>query len=60
MRYLWWTILCALGLGGTPAVCWFSLRFFNVHDYPARKGGDGQPTHFYTYHCTRCGSDFII
>lgn len=40
--------------------CWFSRRFFDVHDYKKSKGGDGVPSHFYTYKCWKCGKEFRI
>jgi hypothetical protein len=40
--------------------CWFSARLWDIHDYPVRKGGDGFPSHFYTYTCHRCGRRFGI
>ena len=27
------------------------------HDYPVKNGGDGTPTHFYTYTCWACGGE---
>ena len=41
-------------------VCWFSRKFFNIHDYPRSYGGDGYPSHFYTYRCWNCGRKFGI
>ena len=45
-----------------PFVCEFSERHPNwdIHDYPVAAGGDGTPTHFYTYHCWNCGKAFGI
>ena len=43
-----------------PWVCWFSKRFWDIHDYPVEMGGDGCPQHFYTYTCHRCGKGFGI
>lgn len=40
--------------------CWFSRHFWDIHDYPVRKGGDGIPSHFYTYKCWNCGKEFGI
>lgn len=28
------------------------------HDYHERNGGDGTPSHFYTYTCSYCGKQF--
>jgi len=44
----------------TEYVCWFSSRFWNVHDYPVEFGGDGTPSHFYKYKCWNCGKEFGI
>jgi len=41
-------------------VCWFSRKFFDIHDYHESWGGDGLPTHFYEYHCSNCGKPFVI
>lgn len=41
-------------------VCWFSARFWNIHDYLRDCGGDGYPSHFYTYKCWHCGKEFEI
>jgi hypothetical protein len=41
-------------------VCWFSARFWNIHDYLQDCGGDDCPTHFYTYRCWHCGKEFMI
>jgi len=41
-------------------VCWFSKQFWDIHDYHKYKGGDGHPTHFYTYKCWNCNKEFII
>jgi hypothetical protein len=41
-------------------VCWFSSKFFDIHDYYEFKGGDGYPAHFYTYTCWNCGKKFEI
>ena len=30
------------------------------HDYSVRNGGDGTPSHFYTYVCHACGEKFGI
>lgn len=39
--------------------CWFSARFFDVHDYPQSDNG-GEPWHFYTHTCKHCGKQFTI
>ena len=44
----------------TRFTCWFSRRFWDIHDYPVSRGGDGFPSHFYTYHCWNCGKEFGI
>jgi hypothetical protein len=41
-------------------VCWFSARFWDIHDYFVHAGGDGTPSHFYDYHCWNCGKKFNI
>ena len=41
-------------------LCKFSERYFDVHDYHVSKGGDGIPSHFHTYRCSKCKKDFII
>lgn len=43
-----------------PARCAFSRMFFDIHDYPKRKGGDGTPSHFHKYTCSNCGAGFTI
>lgn len=40
--------------------CYISKHHRDVHDYPERKGGDGTPSHFYTYTCPACGAKFGI
>lgn len=40
--------------------CWFSKKFWDIHDYPTNSGGDGTPSHFYTYTCWNCGKKFGI
>lgn len=42
------------------ARCDFSRRFFDVHDYPTSRGGDGTPSHFHVYTCHRCRAKFQI
>ncbi len=43
-----------------PRVCTFSALFWDIHDYTVTKGGDGTPSHFYTYICWKCGKAFTI
>ena len=43
-----------------PRVCRFSAFFWDIHDYPEIKGGDGTPSHIYTYTCWYCGKAFEI
>lgn len=40
--------------------CWFSGRFFDIHDYHFHKGGDDVPSHFREYTCWMCGKKFTI
>jgi hypothetical protein len=40
--------------------CWFSRRFWDIHDYQKEKGGDGVPSHFKTYKCWNCDQEFEI
>jgi len=62
MKKIWWFIKCALGFGTIDdgSICWFSAKFWDVHDYHWEKGGDGQPSHFYTYVCPECDKHFMI
>lgn len=41
-------------------ICWFSRRFFDIHDYPRWAGGDGIPTHWHIYKCWNCAKEFKI
>lgn len=41
-------------------LCEFSKRYFDIHDYPRNKGGDGIPCHFKTYQCPYCKKEFTI
>ena len=45
-----------------PFVCAFSAKHlkWDIHDYHVRTGGDGTPSHFYTYTCWNCGKEFGI
>jgi hypothetical protein len=60
--YIWAIIRCLFGFGNIEddSICWFSTRFFNVHDYHTHKGGDGTPSHFHTYVCPKCDKHFTI
>jgi len=53
---------CLFGFGSVEdgSICWFSKKFFDVHDYHKWKGGDGTPSHFYQYTCWKCGKRFSI
>ena len=50
--WLWW--------GKIPDVCEMSKGKMDYHDYKTSKGGDGTPSHFYTYTCWNCGKKFKI
>lgn len=41
-------------------VCWFSARFYDIHDYKEGWGGDGYPAHFCEYECWNCHKLFYI
>jgi hypothetical protein len=41
-------------------ICWFSNNFWDIHDYPVQRGGDGFPSHFFQYQCWHCGKEFGI
>lgn len=62
IRASWWIIKVLLRLGSIAdgSTCWFSRKLWDVHDYPKHKGGDGIPTHFFTYKCSKCGKQFSI
>lgn len=49
-----------LGFGKIPDICIMSNGRLDFHDYPKNKGGDGYPSHFYTYKCRNCGKEFTI
>ncbi len=53
-------VLCGIGVVNLKDVCWFSDRYFDIHDYPEAKGGDGTPSHFYKYTCRDCSKKFSI
>lgn len=42
------------------STCKLSQKYWNVHDYNLSKGGDGQPSHFHEYNCSKCGEKFEI
>jgi hypothetical protein len=43
-----------------PRVCEFSMLWWDIHDYPTHKGGDGTPAHFTTYTCWGCLKRFTL
>jgi len=49
-----------LGFGKVPDICSMSIGDKDYHDYKVEKGGDGTPSHFFTYTCWNCGKKFII
>lgn len=51
---------CVLGFGNIDDICWFSKKYWDIHDYYKSSGGDGIPTHFYTYTCSKCLKEFSI
>ena len=55
-------IKCVSGFGTIKdnSICWFSKKFWNIHDYKEHKGGDGLPSHFYVYTCPNCHKLFTI
>ena len=57
-----WFIEGVLGFGNIKdgGVCWFSNKFWDVHDYHLSKGGDGTPSHFHEYTCPNCKKKFGI
>ena len=57
---IWRKILVVLGFGSVPDICEMSKSGRDYHDYPKHKGGDGTPSHFYTYRCWKCGKEFRI
>ena len=44
--------------GGYGFVCWFSKRFWDIHDYNNTK--EKQPQHFIDLECDRCHKKFTI
>lgn len=60
-RVFWWIrMFCDCGSVNDGSVCEFSRKYFDVHDYPIDKGGDGIPSHFHVYTCQHCGKSFSI
>jgi hypothetical protein len=49
-----------LFFGSVPDICLLSNGRIDYHDYKVHKGGDGTPSHFYTYTCWNCGKKFSI
>lgn len=41
-------------------ICWFSVNFWDIHDYPVERGGNGVPCHFFKYECWHCRKKFGI
>ena len=62
MKKLWWFIKSLLGFSSVKdgSLCWFSQRWFDIHDYHKYRGGDGYPSHMYEYKCHKCGHKFLI
>jgi hypothetical protein len=62
IKRFWWVIKCSLGLGTIKdgSICWFSCKYWDVHDYKKNKGGDGKTSHFYEYQCASCSKRFTI
>ncbi len=62
IQKVWYAIICPLGFGSihNGSICWFSKKFFDVHDRPKKKGGDGHPNRFSRYICSNCGKEFSI
>ena len=62
LQRLWWIIKGYLGFSSIKdnSTCWFSYYYFDVHDYKKNKGGDGYPSHFFVYTCSRCRGKFYI
>jgi hypothetical protein len=42
------------------STCWFSKWFWDIHDYPVNKGGNGSPLVDTTHTCPRCGKVFTF
>lgn len=62
MIKIWWFLKCIFRFGSVydGSICWFSDEFWDVHDYPKDKGGDGVPDHFKAYWCKHCNKKFFI
>lgn len=62
LKKFYWFVKCMIGLGSIRdgSICWFSKKFWEVHDYHKDQGGHGQPWHFHVYKCPKCGKEFII
>ena len=41
-------------------ICRFSEKYWDIHDYHERSGGDGTPSHFFQYKCWNCKKGFSI
>lgn len=48
-----------LRLFGNKFICWFSRKFWDIHDYPDGKDFK-HPAHWAQYECERCGKKFYI
>lgn len=61
-KKIWWFLKCLTGFGTVDdgSICWFSKKFWDVHDYHISKGGTGHPAHFHMYRCSKCHKDFQI
>lgn len=55
-------IKCLFSFGSIKdnSICWFSAKFWDIHDYKINQGGDGYPTHFFEYTCPNCLTKFTI
>jgi hypothetical protein len=55
-------VLCALFSYFVPIswICWFSSKYWDVHDFYIHTGGDGIPFHFHTCRCWNCNKEFTI
>ncbi len=49
-----------LYIGKVPDICEMSKGEKDYHDYHVEKGGDGTPSHFYTYTCWNCGKNLLF
>lgn len=58
--YLWLSWLIGNLSVHDGSLCEFSRRYWDIHDYPADKGGNGHPHHLIIYRCPNCGKDFMI